>query len=300
MSQAPLILDIKGNSLDDGPGIRTVVFFKGCPLSCVWCHNPECKKVTQELAFEKKECVECDTCRKVCPKNALDPNNPFYINRDKCDLCFQCVDACPSGALTKVGKNMTVAEIVAVIKKDIPFYLNSGGGVTLSGGEPTLFIEFTSELLQELKKLGLHTILETCGHFQLPLFDKCIYHFLDSIYFDLKIIDPGEHKQFCGISNDRILENFRVLYQWSLNKGVPVLPRIPLIPGITATKNNLEKIAAFLRANQVDRVAILEYNPLWHSKAEKIGVKSLVERKTWMSRTEIQECRDRFKDFHVI
>ncbi len=300
MTPTPLMLDIKGNSLDDGPGIRTVIFFKGCPLSCVWCHNPESKKSSQEIAFDKKECVDCGTCRKLCPMGALGPNNPFYIDRDKCDLCLKCVEACPSGALAKVGKKMTLPEIVSIIKKDLPFYQNSGGGVTLSGGEPTLFMEFTSALLQELKKLGLHTILETCGHFQLPQFDKLVYPYLDSIYFDLKIINPEEHKRFCGVPNDRIILNFKELYQRSLNKGVPILPRIPLIPGITATKSNLEQIAEFLRTNHVNHVAILDYNPLWHAKAEKIGLKPLVERKSWMSKAEIRECQDIFKNFLLI
>ncbi len=300
MTTAPLILDIKGNSLDDGPGIRTVVFFKGCPLSCVWCHNPESKKSTQEIAFDKKECVDCGTCRKICAREALDRNNPFYINRTKCDLCFKCVDACPSGAVAKVGKKMTVPEIVDIIKKDIPFYQHSGGGVTLSGGEPTLFMDFTSELLQALKTLGIHTLLETCGYFQLAQFDKLIYPCLNQIYFDLKVIDPEEHKRVCGVPNDRILENFRELYQRSLDKGVPVLPRIPLIPGITATKSNLEKIATFLRVNHADRVTILDYNPLWHAKAEKVGTKPLVERKTWMTREEVQVCRNIFSEFKVV
>jgi pyruvate formate lyase activating enzyme len=300
MTPTPLMLDIKGNSLDDGPGIRTVIFFKGCPLSCVWCHNPESKKSSQEIAFDKKECVDCGTCRKLCPMGALGPNNPFYIDRDKCDLCLKCVEACPSGALAKVGKKMTVPEIVSIIKKDLPFYQNSGGGVTLSGGEPTLFIEFTSELLQELRKLGIHTILETCGYFQLSQFDNLIYPYLDQIYFDLKIINPEEHKRFCGVPNDRIILNFKELYQRSLNKGVPILPRIPLIPGITTTKSNLEQIAAFLRTNHVNHMAILDYNPLWHAKAEKIGLKPLIERKSWMSKAEIRECQDIFKNFLLI
>ncbi len=300
MTTAPLILDIKGNSLDDGPGIRTVVFFKGCPLSCVWCHNPESKKSTQEIAFDKKECVDCGTCRKLCPKGALDRTNPYYIDRAKCDLCFKCVDACPSGALAKVGKQLTVPGIVDIIKKDIPFYRHSGGGVTLSGGEPVLSMEFTSELLQALKNLSIHTLLETCGYFPLAQFDMLIYPYLSQIYFDLKVIDPAEHKRVCGVPNDRILDNFRELYRRALTGGVPVLPRIPLIPGITATKSNLEQIAAFLRANHADRVAILDYNPLWHAKAEKVGMKPLVDRKTWMTREEVQECRNIFSEFKVV
>ena len=300
MAQAPLILDIKGNSLDDGPGIRTVVFFKGCPLSCVWCHNPESKSSKQEIGFDKKECVDCGTCRQVCPKKAINRNNPFYINREQCHLCFKCVDACPAGAITIIGKKMPVPTIVDIIKKDIPFFQHSHGGVTLSGGEPTLFMEFASELVQALKVLGIHTLLETCGYFNLTQFDSLLYPHLDQIYFDLKIMDAGEHKRYCGVPNHRILENFEQLYARSLNQGIPVLPRIPLIPGITTTRSNLEKVAVFLRANHVDRVALLDYNPLWVVKAEKVGMQPSFVRTTWMSKPEFQECQEFFKDFQIV
>ncbi len=126
-----LILEIKGNSLDDGPGIRTVVFFKGCPLNCVWCHNPESKKKAIELSWDSKECIGCKSCIEVCRANAISVKNPYYIDRSKCTLCFECVDVCPSGALSRVGKYMTVNEIMKEILKDKPFFITSGGGVTL-------------------------------------------------------------------------------------------------------------------------------------------------------------------------
>ena len=138
--KTPLIMEIKGNSLDDGPGIRSVVFYKGCPLSCVWCHNPESKKASMEISFDANICIDCGSCRDVCPQKALARQNRFYIDRSKCTLCFLCVDACPSGALDKVGKTMYVDEIIKKILPDKPFFDTSGGGVTLSGGEPTLYM----------------------------------------------------------------------------------------------------------------------------------------------------------------
>ena len=162
-TRTPLILDIKGNSLDDGPGIRSVIFFKGCPLSCVWCHNPESKKTGAEIAFDGGRCIDCGTCREVCPEKALSRENPFYIDRSRCPLCFDCVQACPSGALEQVGKEMSINEILEKIVPDKPFFEVSDGGVTLSGGEPTLFMDFAAKLLVALKQQKIHTLVETCS-----------------------------------------------------------------------------------------------------------------------------------------
>ena len=299
MENVPLVLAIKGNSLDDGPGIRTVIFFKGCPLSCVWCQNPESKRAGEEISFDAKECIDCGTCRENCGRGALDKDNPFYIDREKCDLCFQCVATCPVGALAIVGKKMSITEIVDVVKKDLPFFLNSGGGVTLSGGEPTLHMPFLSTLIQELKGFGIHILLETCGFFSLSTFDREIYPHLDQIYFDLKIFDREAHRQYCGVSNDRILQNFAALQQRALDGNVPLLPRVPLIPGITATRANLEAIAHFLHQNGATKVALLEYNPLWLEKTAKLGLLPTFASAVWMSREEIQTCKSIFGEFEV-
>ncbi|PKN44772.1 MAG: glycyl-radical enzyme activating protein, partial [Deltaproteobacteria bacterium HGW-Deltaproteobacteria-17] len=228
-----LILEIKGNSLDDGPGIRSVVFFKGCPLSCAWCHNPESKRTGPELSFDSRECIGCDTCVKVCPCGALDRRNPGYVDRARCDLCFKCVQACPAEALSRVGTAMSVAAVLEQVSRDIPFYRNSGGGVTLSGGEPTLFSEYAGELLAELKGRGIHTLVETCGHFQLDRFLELIYPWTDELYIDLKLYDTDEHRRLCGAGNERILANFLELHERALRGGVPVTPRVPLIPEMT-------------------------------------------------------------------
>jgi len=270
--KSPLILEIKGNSLDDGPGIRSVVFYKGCPLSCVWCHNPESKKATSEISFDPKSCIDCGTCREVCPENALSKDNRYYIDRNKCNLCFLCADACPSGALDRVGKSMSVDDIVKKILPDKPFFDTSGGGVTLSGGEPTLFMDFTSHLLKTLKQNNIHTLLETCGFFDLDRFMDLLYPSLDTIYFDIKIIDSADHKKYCGVSNEKILDNFKKLAAAAANDAKKILPRTPLIPDITDTENNIRAIASFLKSLHVTEAALLAYNPLWHEKSDKVGV----------------------------
>jgi pyruvate formate lyase activating enzyme len=270
--KVPLILEIKGNSLDDGPGIRSVVFYKGCPLFCVWCHNPESKKNTVEISFDAKVCIDCGACRDRCSAKALSSDNRFYIDRSKCDLCFLCVEACPSGALDKVGKTMSIDDIIKKILPDKSFFDISGGGVTLSGGEPTLYMEFTSGLLKSLKQSNIHTLLETCGLFDLSRFMDTLYPNLDTIYFDIKIINSNVHKKYCGVPNEKILENFTKLVHMAKNDGKVLLPRTPLIPKITDTETNIRQIAAFLKNLNITEAALLDYNPLWHEKSDKVGV----------------------------
>lgn len=296
----PLILDIKGNSLDDGPGIRSVVFFKGCPLSCVWCHNPESKKAGPEIAFDPAECVGCDTCLTVCPEKALSRKNPFFIDRDRCTLCFACTEECPSGALSRVGREMTVDEIVAAVARDKPFFDTSGGGVTLSGGEPTLFPDFLARLLAALKAEGIQTLLETCGQFDGTAFINNILPLIDIIYYDIKLMDPQAHKTSCGVGNQRILENFIRLNERAGSGKFILLPRTPLIPEITATTENLTAIAEFLAGNKIKKAQLLPYNPLWTAKSHKIGI--IAQQKTnsgtdkWISHETLMAYRSIFFD----
>jgi len=299
-----LNLDIKGNSLDDGPGIRTVIFFKGCPLSCVWCHNPEGKRPGPEISFDPNECTGCDTCMSVCKRNALDRANPYFIDRERCTLCYDCIDACPAEALGRVGRYMEIEEVAAEVEKDLPFFETSGGGVTLSGGEPTLYMEYTAELLARLREMGVHTFLETCGLFDLDEFERKVLPLVDTIYFDLKIINPESHREQCGVSNETILENFKSLYGRHLEGWPEVLPRIPLIPGITATDENLKALADFLFENKVRKLSVLQYNPLWVEKSLKIGGArpsgGNVEWASWMDRQEVARCKAAFCDFELV
>jgi len=268
----PLILDIKGNSLDDGPGIRSVVFFKGCPLSCVWCHNPESKNPAAELSFEPNSCISCDSCIAVCPTDAINRHNPFFIDREHCNLCFSCVNECPSGALSRAGNELSIEQIMAQIIKDKPYFETSGGGVTLSGGEPTLNLTFVAALLQELKREKIHTLLESCGHFKLAPFIEQILPYTDAIFMDIKIFDGAEHQKYCGVDNHLILENFKELSKLSAEMNFSILPRVPLVPGITDGKDNLIAIANFLLDCGHTKSQLLNYNPLWPAKNFQIGI----------------------------
>lgn len=300
----PLILEIKGNSLDDGPGIRTVVFFKGCPLSCLWCHNPESKSAAPEISFDAGECVGCDTCLAVCEDGALDRASPGFVDRGRCTLCYRCVEECPSGALARVGRFMEVGEVLAEVRKDLPFFETSGGGATLSGGEPTLFMDYTRQLLSGLREMGVHTLVETCGLFELAEFEEKVLPLVDTIYFDLKVIDPARHRELCGASNESILENFSKLQHRFLNGGPQLLPRLPLIPGMTDTDENLAKVARFLSDNSAARVALLQYNPLWTEKSTKIGKSPPVGEgrawTSWMDRAALERCRAAFDGFEIV
>ncbi len=271
MNRNPLILDIKGNSLDDGPGIRSVVFFKGCPLSCVWCHNPESKSRQAEISFDRDSCIACNTCRESCRRDALSAENPFYVDRTRCDLCFDCLEGCPSKALDKFGDELSLNDILPVLLRDKPFFDNSGGGVTLSGGEPTLFMDFISVLLQALKEHGIHTLIETSGLFSFESFREKVIPFTDLVYIDVKLLDDRQHQRYCGVSNSRILKNIIQLNDLSKEEHVDWLPRIPLIPGITDSDDNLSGIAAFLSENDNQTIQLLNYNPFWPDKARKIG-----------------------------
>lgn len=300
----PLILEIKGNSLDDGPGIRTVVFFKGCPLDCTWCHNPESKRAGAEMSFDESECVACDACIEACGLGALSREIPGFIDRERCDMCLDCVEACPSKALALVGRRITVEEVASEIEKDLPFFKTSGGGATLSGGEPAMFMDFSSRLLSRLKEKGVNTIVETCGFFDLEGFEALVLPHTDSIYYDLKIFDESLHREQCGVSNRLILSNFEALMERCAAQGKELLPRVPLVPGITATEENLLGIAAFLEESGATKVALLQYNPLWLDKGRKLGratpLAGQADKKEWMSRQEIEACRGAMGGLEVV
>ena len=302
MMEQPLILDIKGNSLDDGPGIRSVVFMKGCPLSCQWCHNPESKSPNPELSFDADECVGCNNCLSVCSKHALNHNNPFYIDRTKCNLCFACADGCPAKALSRVGEKMCISDILARVLPDKPFFDVSGGGVTLSGGEATLFSEFAGALLKEFKANGIHTLVETCGQFSFDQFERLILPYADLVYYDLKLFDTALHKKYCGIGNERILANFVQLKKASAGGSFLLLPRTPLIPDITDTEENLIQIADYLQGLGVRESRLLPYNPTWKKKGKKLGIAIQTNNQVdqhWQSQEKIAQCKAIFTQRNI-
>lgn len=293
----PYIAELKRNSLDDGPGIRTAIFFKGCPLACVWCHNPECIAPRPELLWRKDDCLDCRDCATFCPSGAVPPDGPREVDRDKCARALLCVDGCPSGALEVVGRRWELGELVELLARDAVFYANSGGGVTLTGGEATLYMEYAGELARQLKERGIHLLLETCGQFDARALERHLLSHLDTIYFDLKLLDADAHREHCGRDNATILANLdRLLAQ----SRVEVLVRIPLVPEITATPGNLAAAAAFLRARGVARVALLPYNPLWPTKAAALGRPVRYPRTTWMTPAEKSAAAAPFAGFKIL
>jgi pyruvate formate lyase activating enzyme len=287
-------VDIKRNALDDGPGIRTLIFFKGCPLSCVWCQNPEARTPFQEIAFYKENCAECRKCLKVCDQEAINFFYEYRIDRSLCNLCGECIKTCPNNALKFVGTEYEIKQLVDIILKDKIFYKNSGGGVTLSGGEPLYHMNYVSQLLKELKKENIHTCIETCGYYNREKFNELILPYVDLIYFDLKIFDKKLHTQYCKTQNEIIFDNFEDLIK---NQTVKVLPRIPLIPNITATEENLTKLANYLKSLSIKKIGLLPYNPLWLSKTEKIGIKPQYTRSEWLNKDEKERIKYIFSDF---
>lgn len=264
----PLIADIKRHSLEDGPGIRSVVFFKGCPLRCVFCHNPEMQRPARELLFRPERCVRCAACVAACPRGAVVLELPGRIDRSRCDDCGECVLACPSSALAHVGRAYDIGELVEVLLRDESYYRHSGGGVTFSGGECTMFPEYLEGLALALKQRGIHLVVETAGEFEGAWFVARLLPLLDLIYFDVKLADAAAHRRHTGGDNQRILDNLALLVQAAPER---VEVRIPLVPGITATGENLRALAQLLRERGVRRAILLPYNPLGREMAPRLG-----------------------------
>jgi pyruvate formate lyase activating enzyme len=268
MSSRPLIVEVKRSSMEDGPGIRTVVFFKGCPLRCIFCHNPEAQHPGVEIAFSAGECIECGSCLTVCERGAVDFAFTGRIIRERCDCCGRCADVCPGHGLRRIGVYHPVASLTDLLLEDLPYYRHSGGGVTLSGGECTLFPLYLERLLINLKSENVHIVLQTSGQFNFRTLQRRILPYVDVILFDVKFGDAAIHKRFTGVSNTRILENLRRLI---CESGVEIRARIPLVPGITATQENITAVAAALCDLGAGSLTFVPYNPLGLDKYPMLG-----------------------------
>jgi len=290
----PTIVDVRRNALDDGPGIRSVVFFKGCPLRCVWCQNPETFSPRPQLTREAERCVECGACVAACPEQEAKPATTPQP-RTRCSSCGRCVEVCPAGARRIAGERRDLEELVELLLRDEPFYRRSGGGVTFSGGEPAVNARFAGQLAAALRERDVHVLLETCGKFAWRAFAEHLLPHLSTVYFDLKLADDEEHRRYTGSGNGRIHENLRRLVE---SGGPPdgLVPRVPLIPGITDTDENLEAIAALLRRQGLARVALLPYNPLWHTKRRALDLELPYDHREWMPAEQVARCRRIFED----
>ena len=245
------IFDIERNSFVDGPGIRTTVFFKGCNLRCAWCHNPESQNPNVQMMFYADKCIGCGKCREKCP-NAL----------QVCMLCGRCAVYCPHDAREICGKEYTAAEVLREILKDKTFYENSGGGVTFSGGECMLQIDFLEEILQECKINGIHTAVDTAGYVPYKRFERII-PYTDLFLYDVKCFDNEKHRQYTGVGNELILENLKSL----LATAKPIWVRIPIIPTVNDTEEEMKKIRSFFDSfGFPEKIELLPYHAMGEHK----------------------------------
>jgi len=263
-----LIFNIQKFCINDGPGIRTTVFFKGCPLRCLWCHNPESQARRIEISYIADKCIGCGNCLRACPQGCHTLENSIHVfKREHCLSCGKCAEDCYSGALEAIGREVTVDEVMAEVLKDRIFYEQSGGGLTLSGGEPMLQFAFVRELLREAKKHGLHTCLETCGYTPADRFDLILPD-VDLFLYDFKETDPTKHRQDTGVSNELIIAN---LFHIDQAGGKTVL-RVPIIPGCNDRPDHFAAIAATAnRLRNIQGIDVEPYHPLGKSKSANIG-----------------------------
>jgi pyruvate formate lyase activating enzyme len=263
------IFDIKKYAIHDGPGIRTTVFFKGCPLSCPWCHNPEGIEKKSQRFFRSRLCIGCRECETTCPENAISGTEEALLwDASLCVFCETCARRCPSEAVTFIGKTMSVDEVIAEIVKDTLFYDESGGGVTFSGGEPLMQPEFLLELLQETGKLDLHRTVDTSGYADLKTLLRVAEH-TDLFLYDLKHMDPKKHRALTGVSNEKIIHNLKQLNQF----GVDIIIRFPVIPGKNCDDENIAQTGNFAASlSHVKKVTLLPYHSAGANKYKHLGL----------------------------
>lgn len=264
---AGTVLNVQKYSIHDGPGIRTTIFLKGCPLACWWCHNPESLSAKTEIVFLLNKCIGCGDCTKICPNAAITLTSQG-VEKDgiKCSLCEMCVEACPTGAMEKLGHKKTVAEVMREIEKDSIFYEESGGGVTFSGGEALHQLEFLDALLTACKAKGIHTALDTSGYASWESIAR-IADKVDLFLYDIKLMDEEQHKQYTGVSNKPILENLEKLAAAQHRIWI----RIPVIPGINDDEKNIKALGEFLSSLNLRDVYLLPYHNIAIDKYARLG-----------------------------
>lgn len=280
------VFNIQKFSVNDGPGIRTTVFMKGCPLHCLWCHNPESNAITPDLLFNEEKCVLCGGCAAVCPNKChIFQDGEHRINRASCIACGKCVEVCPVEALELAGYETTVADVISEVMKDKLFYETSGGGMTLSGGEPMYQFDFALALLKAAKAEGLHTCIETCG-FAKPEHYSIIAEYVDIFLFDYKLTDPELHTQYTGVDNQLILQNLHMLDDMGCN----LVLRCPIIPTANDIRDHFKGIANTANSlKHIQQVHIEPYHPLGSGKMKKLGKEYALEELTFPSNETVED-----------
>lgn len=269
-----VIFNIQRFSLHDGPGIRTTVFFKGCPLKCRWCHNPESLKNKIEILHNKDKCSLCGECVIRCPESAVHITDKIVVtDTEKCCFCSECTYYCVNEAREIAGKEYSVDELMKIILKDRVFYEESGGGVTLSGGEPVMQIDFAEELLKRLKAENIHTAVDTSGIMPFEYYER-IYKYTDLFLYDIKLIDEKKHKIFTGLSNDIIIDNLKKLSDLYRNTAAHenINLRLPIIEGVNADNEHIDKLINLIRGLEIRNINLLPYHNISEHKYKKLNM----------------------------
>ena len=296
MANTALVENIHGYSIHDGPGIRTVVFLKGCPLRCRWCANPENLVDTVQVGFLVNLCQHCGRCAKKCEKGAIIPDPDKRIDREKCDNCGDCVDACFYGALVRYGKEMSVDAVFDKVRRDKIFYENSGGGVTVSGGEPLTHADFVKRLFELCREEGINTCVETCGCVPQSAFEA-VLPLTDTFYFDLKLMDAEKHREYTGLDNERILSNARFVAA----AGANILFRQPLIQGVNSSEENIKATAEFIRSlgRTVAALQLLPYHRMGTGKYAALDIPYTLESLELMKGEEVDAVCEKYNSLGV-
>jgi pyruvate formate lyase activating enzyme len=264
-----LVLSITRMTIHNGPGLRTLILFKGCPLHCCWCSTPESQKTEPEIGVYPAKCIQCGECVPVCPAHAVSlDDGKLKIDRSLCNVCGKCVAVCNAQAIEILGHRMTVAQIVAEVKKDEIIFRYSHGGVTISGGEPLFNPGFALNLLQALKKEGINTGVDTCGQVSWAALEP-VLPYVDFFLWDIKHMDPKQHQKLTGVANELILRNARAISE----RGVPLYIRIPLIPGCNDSEENIRAMCEFVKGlSSVMEVALMPMHHLGKSRYESLNL----------------------------
>lgn len=285
MSKTAPVINIQRMSVHDGDGLRTTVFLKGCPVRCIWCHNPESQNFENEILYNKDRCALCGNCVPACPNGCheiVDGKHVFH--REKCDLCGKCVEGCSPHALSFAAKQYTTDEVLDIVLRDKLFY-GSDGGMTVSGGEPMCRMDFLEELCQKAKQAGLNVDLETCGYCPTEYFDR-ILPYIDDFLYDIKAL-PEKHKQFTGVESDLILKNLRYICE----KGASVVLRCPIIPGCNDDPQHYAFIQSLARTlPNIKRVDLEPYHAFGLSKYDQLGRTAQYDNEKDMDKQALEEA----------
>nr|WP_300090948.1 trans-4-hydroxy-L-proline dehydratase activase [Sedimentibacter sp.] len=285
------IFNIQKFSVHDGPGIRTTVFFKGCPLKCLWCHNPESQNINTQILYDRDKCVLCGTCEKICPKGAIKIENNHLTTDESCDCCGKCVIYCIQGARQIAGKEYTVDDVLKEVLKDRVFYEKSSGGVTLSGGEPLIHIDFVEELLKKLKDNNIHTAVDTCGAVSFENLKRAA-RYTDVFLYDIKLMDDEKHTEFIGMSNKLILDNLKKLSL--IHKNINI--RMPIIEGVNGDEEHIIKTISFIEGLNISKVNLLPYHDIAKHKYKKLGKVYEDDRMSKPSDEKMQKFKEMFEN----